>query len=336
MTGLTPEEVAEQRKLNGMNKGAKAKNLLVQNILSVTTEPMFILLMAACLIYFLLKEFSEAWTMLMALFFVAGIDVFQNFRSQKAIKALNRVTKSKAKVVRQDEEVQIPVEEIVTQDLIICEEGSIIPADAEIITSNDFSINEAILTGESFSVEKFEGDLIMQGTVVVRGYCYARVKAVGFQTTLSGIGKLVTSTGKEQTPLQLKISKFVRLMVITGSAAFILVWGYYWWESGSLFTGLLHGLTMAMSVLPEEIPVALSTFMALGAYRLLKNGVIARSPKTVETLGSATVICLDKTGTLTQNLMTVSEIYDAKNRRGSKLYYLWKSNRRAGIRHVGQ
>ncbi len=312
MTGLTPQEVAKQRKLNGMNKGAKAKNLLVQNILSVATEPMFILLMAACLIYFLLKEFTEAWTMLMALFFVAGIDVFQNFRSQKAIKALNRVTKSKAKVMRQNEEVRIPVEEIVTQDLIICEEGSIIPADAVIVTSNDFSVNEAILTGESFSIEKFEGDLIMQGTVVVRGYCYARVKAVGLQTTLSGIGKLVTSSGKEQTPLQLKISKFVRLMAITGSVAFILVWGYHWWESGSLFTGLLHGLTMAMSVLPEEIPVALSTFMALGAYRLLKKGVIARSPKTVETLGSATVICLDKTGTLTQNLMTVSETYNVK------------------------
>src|SRR5690606_26541839 len=140
MTGLTPEEVTEQRRLNGMNKGAKAKNLLVQNILSVATEPMFILLMTACLIYFLLKEFSEAWTMLMALFFVAGIDVFQNFRSQKAIKALNRVTKSKAKVVRQSEEARIPVEEIVTQDLIICEEGSIIPADAVIVTSNDFSV----------------------------------------------------------------------------------------------------------------------------------------------------------------------------------------------------
>lgn len=312
MTGLTPEEVAEQRKLNGMNKGAKAKSLLVQNILSVVMEPMFILLMAACLIYFLLKEFSEAWTMLMALFFVAGIDVFQNFRSQKAIKALNRVTKSKAKVVRQNKEVCIPVEEIVTQDILICEEGTIIPADAEIVTSNDFSVNEAILTGESFSIEKFEGDSILQGTVVVRGYCYARVKAIGLQTTLSGIGKLVTTTGKEQTPLQLKISKFVRLMVITGSVAFIFVWGYHWWESGSLFTGLLHGLTMAMSVLPEEIPVALSTFMALGAYRLLKSGVIARSPKTVETLGSATVICLDKTGTLTQNLMRVSETYDAK------------------------
>jgi Ca2+-transporting ATPase len=270
---------------------------------------MFLLLLVACCLYFILKEFAEAFTMLAALLFVAGIDVFQNFRSQKAVKALSRITESKAKVIRNGNESEIPVEELVTQDTIICEEGIVIPADAEIITSSDFSVNEAILTGESVSIEKLQGDSIMQGTLVVSGYCYARVKAVGLKTTLSGIGELVASTGKEQTPLQIKVSKFVRTMVLAGSIAFVFVWAYYWWESASVLHGLLHGLTMAMSILPEEIPVALSTFMALGAYRLLKVGVIARSPKTVETLGSATVICVDKTGTLTQNLMNVSHTY---------------------------
>ncbi len=147
-------------------------------------------------------------------------------------------------------------------DIIICEEGMIVPADAEIVTSNDFSVNESILTGESVSVEKFATDRIMQGTLVVRGYCYAKVNAVGKQTTLSGIGELVTSTGKEKTPLQLKVTRFVRVMVITGSFAFMFVWAYNWWDSGDVIHGLLHGLTMAMSILPEEIPVALSTFMA--------------------------------------------------------------------------
>ncbi len=311
INGLSPSEVAAQRELNGSNKAIKTRNLLWENIRSAVTEPMFILLMAACLIYFILRQFSEAFTMLAALLFVAGIDVFQNFRSQKAVKALRRITEKKTKVVRGGKETMIDVEDVVTNDVLICEEGTIIAADGNILSSNDFAINEAILTGESVSVEKFKGDLVMQGTMVVRGYCYARVTAVGVNTTLSGIGQLVSTTGKEKTPLQLKVSAFVRVMVIAGSVAFAFVWIYYWWESGNFLTGLLHGLTMAMSVLPEEIPVALSTFMALGAYRLLKKGVIARSPKTVETLGSATVICLDKTGTLTQNLMKVSITYSA-------------------------
>lgn len=315
LTGLTDQEVARQRALEGSNLAIRRRNMLIGNILLVVREPMFILLLAACGLYFFLKEYHEAFTMLVALLFVAGIDVFQNFRSQKAIKALSRITRHKARVIRNSQTIDIDLENVVTRDLIVCEEGTIIPADAEIITSNDFSVNEAILTGESASVEKFAGANIMQGTLVVRGYCIARVRAVGTRTRLSGIGTLVATTGKEKTPLQLKVARFVRLMVIAGSIAFGFVWIYHWWESNSVINGLLHGLTMAMSVLPEEIPVALSTFMALGAYRMMKHGVIARSPRTVETLGSATVICLDKTGTLTQNLMHVAHTFDVKTHR---------------------
>jgi len=315
INGLTNDEVFQQRALNGSNQLRQEKNLLLQNLLSVIKEPMFILLLIACGVYFSIQDFSEAYTMLFALFFVAGIDVYQNFRTQKALKAINRLTETKTKVIRNAETIKIDSEDLVTEDVIICEEGIIVPADAEILTSNDFSINESILTGESVSVEKFSTDTIFQGTLVVRGYCYARVTAVGKQTTLGGIGELVSSTTKEKTPLQLKVSNFVRSMVIIGSIAFLFVWGYNWWESGSVLHGLIHGLTMAMSVLPEEIPVALSTFMAFGAYRLLKHGIITRSPKTVETLGAATVICLDKTGTLTQNLMNVTNTYCLKTNR---------------------
>lgn len=311
--GLTDAEVLEQRMVNGVNQISRTKNALIENVLSVIREPMFLLLAAACGVYFFLQEVSEALTMLAALLFVTSIDIFQNFRSQKAVKALSQITKTKAKVIRNSKTIEIDVEDVVTCDIIICEEGMIVPADAKIISSNDFSINEAILTGESVSVEKFVGDTIMQGTLVVRGYCHASVNAVGDKTMLSGIGALVATTGKEKTPLQIKVSRFVKVMVIAGSLAFVFVWGYHWWDSGDAIHGLLHGLTMAMSVLPEEIPVALSTFMALGAYRLLKHGVIARSPKTVETLGSASVICVDKTGTLTQNLMQVAHTFDFKS-----------------------
>lgn len=142
--------------------------------------------------------------------------------------------------------------------------------------------------------------------MAVRGYALAKVTAVGEKTTLSGIGKLVEETGKEATPLQQKISRFVKIMVLAGSVAFIIVWGYHWRSTGNWLSGLLYGLTLIMSVLPEEIPVAFSTFMALGAYRPLKQGIIAKTAKTVETPVAATVICLDKTGTLTQNPMEVA------------------------------
>jgi Ca2+-transporting ATPase len=186
--GLTNAEVLEQRTLNGINGIPKTKNLLVENILSVVVEPMFILLAIACGIYFFLHETAEAFTMLAALLFVTGIDVFQNFRSQKAVKALSHITKTKAKVIRNLKTIEIDVEDVVTLDVIICEEGMIVPADATIVSSNDFGVNEAILTGESVAIEKFAGDSILQGTLVVRGYCYARVTAVGGKTVLSGIG----------------------------------------------------------------------------------------------------------------------------------------------------
>ncbi|WP_127122400.1 cation-translocating P-type ATPase [Chryseotalea sanaruensis] len=324
--GLSKAEVDEQRVRFGSNLLIREKNTLLTTIKSAATEPMFILLLLACLVYFIVKQYAEAITMLVALLFVAGIDVLQNFRSQKAVKAISKITARKTKVIRDSTPIEIPIDEVVQNDIIVCEEGVIIAADALILSSNDFAVNEAILTGESVSVEKFEGDTILQGTVVVRGYCYAQVKAVGSQTMLSGIGELVASTGKEKTPLQLKVASFVKVMVIAGSIAFVFVWAYNWWESGSLIHGLLHGLTMAMSVLPEEIPVALSTFMALGAYRLLKKGIIARSPKTVETLGSATVICVDKTGTLTKNLMQVAHTFDFTTQEETDFSSINKSN----------
>lgn len=313
--GLSASDVEQQRQLNGLNEGVEKENLLRKILLSVVKEPMFILLMVACTVYFILGEWAEAFTMLFALAFVAGIDIYQNFKSQRAVKALNKIITSKAKVVRSGETLEVPSKEIVTKDILVCEEGTIIPADADILVSYDFSVNEAILTGESVSIEKQEGDQIVQGTLVVGGYCYAQVTAIGKNTTLSGIGHLVREAGQSPSPLQIKVDSFVKKMVIWGSLAFLFVWIYYSWEKDSIIQGLLHGLAMAMSVLPEELPVALSTFMALGAYRLLKLGIIAKSPKTVETLGSATVICVDKTGTLTQNLMQVTQVYEFLGKR---------------------
>jgi Ca2+-transporting ATPase len=321
---LTEEEVNKMRALYGSNDSAEQEAMLPKIIKSVVTEPMFILLVLTAAVYLILGEITEAMTIALALIFVAGIDVYQNFKSKRAVKALNKITSSKAKVIRSGVTKEIHTGDIVRNDIIVCEEGTVIPADDTLMTSFDFAVNEAIVSGESASVFKSEGDEILQGTLVVSGYCYAKVTATGKNTTLSAIGKLVKEAGHSSSPLQLKVGRFVRTMVIFGSMAFLFVWVFHAWESGSIIEGLLHGLAMAMSVLPEELPVALSTFMALGAYRLMKVGIIAKSPQTVETLGSATVICVDKTGTLTQNLMQVAQIYE------------WKSQKEILYAHVGE
>ncbi len=302
-----------QRGLHGENTALQGKSTVWQVVIPVVLEPMFLLLMVACGLYAFLEQVPEAVTMGIALVFVAGISIFQDLRSQRAINALGRITTARAKVIRDGDLKEVPVREIVINDLIVCEEGMIVPADAKIIIANDLALNEALLTGESLAVEKQLDDNILQGTLVVRGYCTAQVTAIGAQTTLGGIGRSLEGVQKTRTPLQQQVDSFVRLMVIAGSIAFLFVTLYHTWLTGSFIEGLLLGLTMAMSVLPEEIPVALTTFMAMGAYRLLHHGIIARQPQTVETLGAATVICFDKTGTLTGNLMQVVHIWDARS-----------------------
>lgn len=279
---------------------------------NVATEPMFLLLLAAAGIYFLLGEYNDGLIMVGAIIFVSAISLFQETRSRNALAALKKLTQPNSKVIRSGVAVEIPTEEIVIGDLIIVEEGNLTPADATIVQSNDFTLNESILTGESFSVEKNETpgtNLVFYGTLVVSGSAVARVEAIGGQTQLGKIGKSLDKIKESKTPLQTQINSFVKKMAGFGVVAFLVVWGINYWKSGDALAGLLNGLTLAMSVLPEEIPVAFATFMALGAWRLIKNGVLTKEPQTVESLGSATVICIDKTGTITENKMKVVQVY---------------------------
>jgi P-type Ca2+ transporter type 2C len=313
-TGLSDKEVELNRNQFGSNAAAEdTRNKLWQVIKGIISEPMFIILVVAAAIYFILGETNEGWIMLAALCFVAGISIFQETRSSNAVEALKNLTQQKAKVIRNSNILFIPVSEVVVGDIILCEDGNIIPADAILLQTNDFSVNESMLTGEALSVYKSSSatdNLIFKGTVVSSGYCYAKVTAVGQHSALGKIADTLNTITESKTPLQQQMKKFIVQMVIAGGIAFIIVWGINYYTTGSILTGLLHGLTLAMSVLPEEIPVAFSTFLALGAYRLYKKGVITRSPQTVETLGAATVICTDKTGTLTENNMQIAGIYD--------------------------
>jgi Ca2+-transporting ATPase len=269
-------------------------------------------LFVAASIYYITGDYGDGIFMTIAILLVAAISLFQEARSRNAIDALKKLSQPKSKVIRNSKIIEISSEEIVVGDCIQVQEGTFIPADAVIIQSNDFSVNEAILTGESLSVfknELSEINKVFQGTIVATGLAICEVSAIGNQTSLSKIGKSLESIEEEKTPLQLQITNFVKKMSIIGLIIFGIVWALNYYHSKVVFDSLLKALTIAMSVIPEEIPVAFTTFMALGAWRLMKIGIITKQTKTVETLGSATVICTDKTGTITENKMSLAQLY---------------------------
>jgi P-type Ca2+ transporter type 2C len=312
--GLTQEQVLANRKTFGRNElGEQAKNPIWGILLEIIKEPLFIILLIASAIYFFLGETTEGTIMLAAIGLISAISIFQENKSRNAVNALRKLASPKAKVYRNGTLMTVPTEDLVIQDLIVVEDGDLIPADARIIEAHDFTVNESILTGESLSITKesnSQSSLIFQGTLVDSGNCVAEVVAIGINTALGKIGSSLKEIEQTKTPLQIQIKSFVKSMVSFGGIAFLLVWGINYFTSYDILQSLLAGLTLAMSILPEEIPVAFSTFMALGAYRLYKNQVIARSPYTVETLGAASVICTDKTGTLTENRMELRAIFD--------------------------
>ncbi len=313
-TGLTTAEADLSRQQHGSNSFELQEDRVLLNVLKeVVLEPMFILLLAACIIYFAVGQFQEGIIMLISIFIVAGISLFQEYRSRNAILALKKLSAPHAKVIRNGSITEIATEDIVTGDILLAEEGEIIAADGLLIASNDFSVNESILTGESFAVTKTASNknTVYKGTLVVSGSATIKVEAVGLKTMFGKIGLSLKDIRVEKTPLQQQIKSFVKKMVWAGAVAFVLVVGYHFYQSGNFIASFLQGLTLAMSILPEEIPVAFSTFQALGAFRLLKNQIIVKQPQFVETLGSATVICADKTGTLTQNKMSIAYLYDA-------------------------
>jgi Ca2+-transporting ATPase len=277
---------------------------------------MLLLLLVACGLYFVTGQHSEGFLMLGALTVVAGTSVFQELRSEKALRALAELIKPKATVIRNRKEYQISSEEVVVGDLVRIAEGDRIPADGRLVSKNDLSVNESLLTGESLPVEKSEvGDPVYAGTTVVRGVAVLEVTAVGPAGRIGSIGAGLKEVEQEKTQLQRQVSVFVRSMALVGITTFLFVWGYHYLLTKDLLHGLFHGLTLAMSVIPEEIPVAVSVFMALGAYRMIGKRVLARRPQTVEALGAATVICVDKTGTITRNRMSVAGLYVAKEER---------------------
>ncbi len=313
ITGLTDAEVTGSRLKYGYNRLLfKKDHDFIDAVKGMAKEPMVILLLVTSSIYFISGKTGDGIFLAGAIVLVAGISLFQDSRSRNALEKLKDMSEPTCKVIRNGTVNEIKSQEIVIGDVIIVDEGLAIPADGIIIRSNDFSVNESILTGESIAVSKdatASNHDVFHGTTVVAGLAIVTVTAIGNQTRLGKIGKSLETIVEEKTPLQQQINNFVKKMVISGGIIFLIVWVINFIRSADLLDSLIKALTLAMSVLPEEIPVAFTTFMALGSWRLMKMGIVVKQMKIVETLGSASVICTDKTGTITENKMSLAKLY---------------------------
>lgn len=316
LKGLTEAQLKTSRNQFGYNEvDHQEKDQWYHLLLDILKEPMLLLLIAVAAIYLIVGNISEAVFMIAAIVAVTAISFYQDNRSKKALQELEKLNEPLSTVIRDGKFMHIPTRELAVGDLCVIEEGKMLNADGRIVHSNDFSVNESSLTGESFSVFKSstsEDPQVYSGTLAVSGLAVFEVEKIGRETQLGKIGHSIHSINEERSPLYLQINRFVKNMAIFGTLIFLMVCIYSYVKTQNILDSLLSGLTMAMSVLPEEIPVAFTTFMALGAWKLMREGIIIKRSSVVETLGSTTVICTDKTGTITENSMQLQALYDFK------------------------
>jgi P-type Ca2+ transporter type 2C len=321
--GLTEQEALERLAQDGYNELPSAKKRTIFHILwEVIREPMFLMLIACGLLYLLLGDRAEALMLLGFVFVIIGITFYQEQKTERALEALRDLSSPRALVIRDGKQQRIAGHEVVRDDIVLIAEGDRIPADAVLLSGSNVNVDESLLTGESVSVRKkaWDGRLEMgrpggddlpfvySGTLVVKGQGIAQVRSTGPRTEIGKIGKALQILEPEDSNLQQQTGKIVRTFAIVGVALCIIVVVVFGLTRGDWLNGLLAGLTLAMATLPEEFPVVLTIFLALGAWRISQHKVLTRRVPAVEMLGAATVLCVDKTGTLTLNRMTVTSI----------------------------
>ena len=322
--GLSEREAAERLVLDGCNELPSAgRRSIFSTAFDVVREPMLLLLVSCGAVYLLLGDVQEALMLLGFVFFVMGLTLYQERKTENSLEALRDLSSPRALVVRDGREQRIAGRDVVQGDIVIVNEGDRVPADALLLSCLNLSVDESLLTGESVPVRKSDeeptgkevhpgGDdlpFIFSGTLVVQGQGIARVSATGIRTEIGKIGKVLQSVEPEETLLQQETKGWVRNLAFVGLSLCVLVIVFYSLTRGDLLNGILAGITLAMAILPEELPVVLMIFLALGAWRMSKKQVLARRMPAIETLGSATVLCVDKTGTLTMNRMRVSQLF---------------------------
>ncbi len=326
--GLTGEQAKEKLRKEGYNELPSSKPKGIFSIAQgVVKEPMFLLLIACGTLYLTLGDVQEGMMLLGFVFVIMAIEFYQEKKTEKALDALKDLASPRALVIRDGSEKRIAGREVVTGDIIVLQEGDRVPADATVLYSVNLTADESLLTGESIPVRKVEskgtdinvhpgGDdlpFVYSGSMIVQGNGIASVTSTGLNTEIGKIGKALDTVKQEPTRLKIEIGSLVRKLTVIGMLLCVLVIVVYTLTRGGLLKGFLAGITLAMAMLPEEFPVVLTIFLALGAWRMSKKNVLTRKPAAVETLGSATVLCTDKTGTLTHNKMTVSTLYNGKD-----------------------
>jgi P-type Ca2+ transporter type 2C len=320
LTGLSEAEVAGRLKQHGYNELPSTKGRTIfATAWDVVREPMFLLLLACGTIYLLMGDVQEALMLLGFVFVVLGITLYQERKTERALEALRDLSSPRALVIRDGERKRIAGREVVPHDLLVLAEGDRVPADSVVISCSNLSTDESLLTGESVPVRKLAWDgvremarpggedlpFVFSGTLVVQGQGIAQVRATGIHTEMGKIGKALQTVQLEGTQLQVEVGRLVRWVAVLGLSLCLIVVVLYGLTRGDWLKGFLAGITLAMAMVPEEFPVVLTIFLALGAWRLSKIKVLARRVPVIETLGSATVLCVDKTGTLTVNRMSI-------------------------------
>ena len=326
LVGLTAQEAARRLAADGPNElpTAKGRNLL-QQAWDVISEPILLLLLGAGTVNFVLGEPLDGAILMSFVVVVIGISIYQEHKTEHALAALRDLSSPRALVVRDGVQVRIAGRDVVRGDYTLLGEGDRVPADAVVLDCTNFSVDESALTGESVTVRKVPIDpgsipaamgrpggeatpWVFSGTLVVKGHGLALTKETGAGTELGRIGTALRTIEPEPTPLQHEINRLVRILAVLGLGAAAIVLTVYGLTRNNWLEGVLAGIATAMAMLPDEFPIVLTAFLALGAWRMSQKHVLTRRSPVIETLGSATVICVDKTGTLTLNNMSVREL----------------------------
>jgi len=315
-SGLTARAAAAALRASGPNELEQARpHSLWRVTLEVLRDPMFLLLVACGGLYLLLGSLSDAAMLLGFVLLIIAITIHQRHKTEQALAALKELASPQALVIRDGVRQRIPARELVPGDLVAVAEGDRVPADGRLVSGTGILLDESLLTGESAPVQRDAGggdaDLC-SGTLILQGRALMRVTATGPRTALGGIGRALTTLEHPVTRLETETRRVVRLLAAGGIGISVLVATSYALAGAGWLQGALAGLTLAMSVIPEEFPVVLTVFLGLGAWRLARHRVLTRRTDAIETLGATNVLCVDKTGTLTLNRMRLAAVHDGR------------------------